>query len=546
MVMGLGKPAKRPGFAKLVWPPDEVRNLGIFCMGYKGSGKSRFIGREVARQDLWRGIPQVVIDPVGGTIDNLLDCILRASPEERKIVLSRLRYFDCSGQGGRVCPLPLYYRLGNESWEDVANRYIDAILTLDPDLASASIQGANAIKRVGMPVGMVLAAAGLQITEAKLLLDQPKAFKPLLTRLRAETDDWGLRDACNFFLSEYMGWDPSKRMQEAGSFRGKFYALTQSNPTIAIFGANRPGIDFNQMIEQGQTILLDFSRDQQNPALLKFKMLWWFYYFLNFIKYRGAGLSNKPIGLVVDEISLLASQSEVWEAEINSLYNIWARQGMVWPTMATQELFQLLRHSDWMFKSLMGSGTILCGRSSDLEGSLKLAEELVGSDRSYVKRYEPIYGADGSIIAERRVDLSHQEKILLDAYYLFKNQPKLHFLVKQIGDERLHSLSLEAELDPGIYPDDNQVTEFQDLLNQKCGVPIDTILTEIEDRQARLEMAVPQASKQDKKKPSRKLPGKELEPRDTLAGNGQSNEQSGDLPPETDGNGEDSFDELFN
>lgn len=540
--------SNKPKFTELVWPPDEMRNLGIFCIGYKGSGKSRLIGRKIVKQDLWRGIAQVVIDPVGGTIDNLLDSILRTSSEERKILLSRLKYFDCSGQGGRVCPLPLYYRMGNESWRDVANRYIDAILTLDPDLASASIQGANAIRRVGMPLGMVLAAAGLQITEARLLLDQPKLFKPLLTRLQNETDDWGLRESCAFFLTEYMGWDPGKRMQEAGSFRGKFYALTQSNATIAAFGADNPGVDFNQIIEQGQTILLDFRHDQQNQELLKFKMLWWFYYFLNFIKHRGAGLGNKPIGLVIDEISLLVSQSDMWEAQINALYNIWARQGMVWPTMATQEIFQLLRHSDWMFKSLMGSGTILSGRSSDLEGSLKLAEELAGSDRIHIKRYEPVYGADGSVMAERRIDLSQQEKLLMDAYHLFKNQPKLHFLVKFIGDERLYPLSLETELDPGIYPDDNRVAEFRELLNQRCGLPITTLLTEIKNRQALEELSIQKDAKQSRKKSAKQPPVKEFGQYVTLAGNGQSSEQSGDLLSEADGDGDggDSFDELFN
>src|SRR6185369_1879830 len=96
--------------AVVAWPPDELRNLAIYLLAYKGSGKSRLMGRVICWQDLLRGIPQMVIDAVGGTIDNLLDCVLRLPAAQRKEVLPRLRYFDMSGQGGYVCPLPLYYR----------------------------------------------------------------------------------------------------------------------------------------------------------------------------------------------------------------------------------------------------------------------------------------------------------------------------------------------------------------------------------------------------------------------------------------------------
>lgn len=467
-----------------VWPADEVRNLGVFVLGYKGSGKSRFLGRWLAKQSLWRGISQIVLDPVGQTIDNCLDCVLRLPSEQRKVVLSRLCYFDCSGQGGRVCPLPLYYRFGPESWADVANRHVSAILALDPDLESASILGSNAIKRVGMATGMALAAAGLQISEARLLLDQPKLYKPVLKQLQAETDDWGLGDACEFFLTEYMEWSHSKRMQEAGSFRGKFYALLRSNPTIATFGADQPGVDFEQMIQQGQTILLDFRHLQQNLELLRFYMLWWFDYFLNFVAHRGAGLGNKPIALCIDEISILASQSKEWENRINSLYNIWARQGMAWPVMATQESWQLLRNSEVMYKSLMGSGTILVGNTSDLESGERLARDLQPARvANLVKRHEPIYNSQGEVIAYRQVDLSQPDKLLLDAQVLFMQQPKLHFLVKQVGDPQLRPLRLYEELDPGIYPDDKRVAELRELLNRKCGIPIKKILAEIEQRQ---------------------------------------------------------------
>jgi hypothetical protein len=132
----------------------------------------------------------------------------------------------------------------------------------------------------------------------------------------------------------------------------------------------------------------------------------------------------------------------------------------------------------------MGSGTILCGRTSDLEAGTRLAKELLPAQVDHlVKRHEPIYNGAGEVIAQRRVDLSQQEKWLLDAQTLFKNQPKLHFLVKQVGDEQLRPLSL-VELDPGVYPDEQRVAELRELLSKKCGTPIEQILTEIKERQA--------------------------------------------------------------
>ena len=67
-------------------------------------------------------------------------------------------------------PFPLYYRLGNETLYTIAQRYIDVIGKIDPDLRSASIEGFSAVKRVGSNVGMLLTAMECQITEAANLL----------------------------------------------------------------------------------------------------------------------------------------------------------------------------------------------------------------------------------------------------------------------------------------------------------------------------------------------------------------------------------------
>src|SRR5215208_6355659 len=66
---------------------DEARTGGMFLMAPTGWGKSRFLGAQ-CYQDLLRGVGTVVLDAVGGTIDNLLNncCIYqrRSKKSSRK------------------------------------------------------------------------------------------------------------------------------------------------------------------------------------------------------------------------------------------------------------------------------------------------------------------------------------------------------------------------------------------------------------------------------------------------------------------------------
>jgi hypothetical protein len=57
--------------------PLNARAMGIYILGSRGSGKSRLSGRVIAWQDYRAEIPLVVIDPLGGTIDNFFDKLFR-------------------------------------------------------------------------------------------------------------------------------------------------------------------------------------------------------------------------------------------------------------------------------------------------------------------------------------------------------------------------------------------------------------------------------------------------------------------------------------
>ncbi len=48
---------------------DAGRLMGLLVLATRGTGKSTLLGRIVALQDFLRGVPLVILDPLGGTID---------------------------------------------------------------------------------------------------------------------------------------------------------------------------------------------------------------------------------------------------------------------------------------------------------------------------------------------------------------------------------------------------------------------------------------------------------------------------------------------
>src|SRR5581483_1293104 len=85
---------------------DTARTMGIHIMGSRGGGKSRMMGRGIAFGDFMRGVPTVVIDPLGQTIDNLIDKFRRLPDDVQRRHHRRILYVDVSGKGGYVFPMP--------------------------------------------------------------------------------------------------------------------------------------------------------------------------------------------------------------------------------------------------------------------------------------------------------------------------------------------------------------------------------------------------------------------------------------------------------
>jgi hypothetical protein len=472
---------------RLLWLPDSARNMGIHLMAGRGSGKSRLMGRVIGWRDFVRGTPLVILDPAGPTIDNLLDKILRSPQRQQEQLLSRVVYVDMSGKGTRVVPFPLYYRQdSDESLYEVSQRFLDTVQSADPNLLSASVQGWNALWRIGTFTGMMLAALGYQITEAEDLLANPKAWTTRLQRaFEANPDD--LVSAFAFFTTEYPQLDKREREMLTRAFLTKITAFSLDPRLKAMFGASTPGIAWGKVIRKRQAVLLDF-RHVTDPQERRFKMLWVFQSFFAFVKHRGAG-RHTPISFIVDELANLSHTQVQGESPfakaLDELINVYARNGMVWLTLAHQELFQI---EERIQPTLMSLGTQILGVTSDRNAALAMAKQLFPIDPHRVKRYDAVYASFqgvSSVIDERPVNFTPEEQHYL-ASNVFTDKRLFEFLVRPAAAEgdisqALYHVNIK-NFDKGQWVQAQQVAQLRDTLRAQTGVLASDILAEIAQR----------------------------------------------------------------
>lgn len=469
---------------RFLWLPDYVRSMGIHLMAGRGAGKSRLLGRIIAWLDFVRGVPLVIIDPIGGCIDNLLDRIVRLPGSVQESLWERIIYVDFSGSEGFVTPFPIYYRMGTESLYTVSHRYIELIRRLNPELDAAPLLGLNAIIQLAIPAGMILSALGFQITEAEDLIRSPEGWSPHFDRaVRANVE---AASAIPFF-SEFAQLREAERKRQSTSLLTKIAQFNYDPAIKALVGASLPGIDWDTVVEKRLAVLLDF-RGVWNLELRRFLMLHVFNYLMDYIKLRGPG-RHTPLSVIIDEVTqvLTASSgnSPLLADDLDALVNVYARNAMIWLTLCHQHNWQL---SPRIQKSLMSLGTQIIGVSQDPEEALALARQLFRYDAYKVKKYEPIYTSymgDSWVIDQRSVFFTPEEQAILKSFEI-QDQERFHFLVKPAVAEgdvtgKVHRISIER-LDQGLYVNEELVAKARAILTRRSGIPIETILAEIEAR----------------------------------------------------------------
>jgi hypothetical protein len=477
----------------LIRLPLSALANGIRISGGSGSGKSVLAAWIVFNYFL-RRIPTVILDPHGGTIDYFLANVWkwgkqgRISKAEQQRLWQRIVYVDMSGKYGRVNTFPLYYRLGNESLHEIAQRYLGTIVRLDPSLKTASIEGFNALDSILTPAGMIMAALDLQVTEITDLLHSPNAGQWKERFNQAVSYYPEARSAVEFFKKEYFQWKHDVRQRKIGSAMVKLNSFRYSPTMRAIYGASQPSIDWEDVIANDKIVCLDF-RGVLNAEERRFGLLWClFYAFVEYVKHRGRGRQHKSVALVIDELSEFGqleaeAGSTIFSQDLNYLINIIKRQYRILLTIVHQEAYQL---DPMTRKTLLSMGTQILGVSHDQESALEMARQFFPY-RPTTKRTEPVFsGVEGepTVIHERPIEYSLEESRALAAQ-AFTQLNRFKFLAKLSQSEgettgRLVPMTIEPLI--GSWVSDATITRMRHLLARRTGRPTDDVLAEIETR----------------------------------------------------------------
>jgi hypothetical protein len=470
------------------------RSMGIRCAATKGTGKSRLFGRVVLWSDFLQGIPTIVIDPLGGLINEFLDKLSRCTPAQQRALWPRVRNIDMAGtddddpERQRVVPFPLYLREAGETPYTVAQRYVDVVARTDPSLSSAPIQGLNAFEKVATDLGMLLVALGWQITEAEAILREPDRFS---ARIDAAATTPELRGAADFILRDLPAMKKQRgndwQMQVSAYLR-KIAEFSRDPVMRAMFGASVPGLDWAEVVERKQTILLDFSRIEGRKRI-QFLMLWVYFSLIRHIKRQGPSKSNPPLSLMIDEITFLLgdpdAKHELLADDLMELTDRISRSHNVWPTVIHQELNQI---SPRVAQTFMRMGTQIYGSTSDPDAALQVARRFYPYRPHRVKDTNAVYGSSmGSHyeIDERRSYYSIQEQQELNSRTIME-QETFCFLIGISARDGMLATDLRPftirHIDQDIYTDRVRVAEAKRRLMARDGQPIARVLAEIDAR----------------------------------------------------------------
>jgi hypothetical protein len=476
----------------------SARSMGIYLLAGRGAGKSRLMGRKIAPGDFFAGVGQVIFDPIGATIDNFLDKVIRflqyIPATDRDLFWHRITYVDMSGKDGVVMPFPFYYRIGTErSLLEIAERYLQTIIKSNPALFQAQALGWPPLHRIGVYTGMILSALGYQITEAESLLRHPEQWESRFKEAEARFPE--AQPAVSFFRDEYISMRQQDRARLATPFMDKIFTFPLDPALRAMFGASKPGINWDDVAQKGQTVLLDFWREQ-NEEMRRFKMLWAFSYLYEWIKVRGRQ-EDTPFGVIFDEFSHMTQQvvsgRNPLAQELDEFINVYMRQHTIWFTAAHQELYQI---DEQLRNTLLSLGTYILGSTSSTQSARDLADALFSRNPYKVKDYEPVYGRSYPHRPLEIIDLKPIYMPLEEQTELFANRIKklgrFQFLLRpalaegHIGSEVLSLTIRDVDRDKQTgeyqFPDQPLVQRVRTALAKQSGIPVKKLLAEQEKR----------------------------------------------------------------
>jgi hypothetical protein len=475
---------------------DAAFKQGVHLLGGPGSGKSRMLGRLLAWQNLLRRKPQILLDPTGGVVDNLLDKLSRLPLAARKSLWPRIRYID-AGATDYLVPTPLYYRVGaGDTLFAMANRFPAILKKQDPELQNAPVLGWNPLYECAIYAGMLAAALNRQLDFVVNLVKHPRDYQEELNQALAAYPE--VQPAVTYFRELMDPTSSDLRNRRTSSFLNKVLPFVTDPTMLAAFSAPQSGVDWAQAIRQGQTLLIDF-RHEQDPDRRQFKLLYWFRSLIDYIKHRGMAGRGAEVVLMIDEITQLLGQRtqaghSLLAEDLEELVAVLGRNFGVNVVLAHQNLSQI---DERIRNVLMQMGTQVIGVTTHPDDALTLARYFWIYDPYQVKKVEPVWmgistssffgsTTEPTIIDQRTVEFTQDEQYSLAAAK-FQQLGKFQFLVRPAVGEgdvtgKLKRISL-ANLDRNQYPDEGELAPVRAYLRQKGGIPLASLLQAVHQPQ---------------------------------------------------------------
>jgi hypothetical protein len=143
------------------------------------------------------------------------------------------------------------------------------------------------------------------LTHAENLLRHPEEWQRKGTFTEAIKRNPQAAPSVTFFQEEFIPARLAERRRLLNPYFGKIFTFSLDVNLRCQFGGLKPGIDWEEVEEDDLTVLLDF-RDEVDPDMRRFKLLWVFSSLYEFIKRRGR--RETPLALTIDEFSAMAYQ----------------------------------------------------------------------------------------------------------------------------------------------------------------------------------------------------------------------------------------------
>jgi hypothetical protein len=499
---------------------------GAYILGAKGSGKST-VAADIALYHFLNGTPQIILDPLGvGTIDNFLWRVwrvLRDLPPDlpssyHSRFWERITYINVAS-AERVVAFPLIYKTGSErSLLEIAERYLNVILLTSPWLMHAQVQGWPPLHYIGTQTAIVLAALDYPLTLALDLLRHPEAWQNAGRFAAAVKRYPEAAPAVAFFQEEYIPAGQANRRRLLNPYFDKVFVFNLDQNLRAMFGATKPGIDWEEVEQKGQTVLIDF-RNEIDPQLKKFKLLWIFSFIFEYIRLRGR--RDTPLGLIIDELASLSQHIPTGENPLADLLdefiNVYMRNHHIYFTCAHQSISQV---DEKLRQTLLSLGTYLFGRAATIQEAREVGDVLWKKDPFRVKYEHKTWGKADRLLLPPRLSSAAYRRIMQEyanspkwgspdfPYYVLDTEPEFMRLEDQqeeaanllldlglfeffcrpslregevastVSKVSIASLITDKETGELCFPNLNVVTHVRALLEATAGMPIKTLLAE--------------------------------------------------------------------